>query len=140
MFRNSHFALAAHALVVLSVLKESPVTSTKIASSIGTNPAFLRTLLGRLREAGLVELKLGKGGGASLAKPAKQITLLDVYQAVDGQPAMTMHRCEPSDNCLVGRNILPVLGVVMGDIEAAVEAELSSRTIADLTRSIRRRD
>ncbi len=139
MFRNSHFALATHALIVLSIKTERPTTSSELATSVGTNPAFLRTLLGRLKKAGLVELKLGKGGGASLAVPAKNITLLEVYNAVNDEPAMTLHRCEPDAECLVGRNIVPVLEVLMRDIETAVESELAARTVADLARSVRRR-
>lgn len=139
MFRNSHFALATHALAVLAIMREAPVTSAQIAASIGTNAAFLRTVLGRLRDAGLVELKLGKGGGAMLARSAKDITLREVYAAVHDEPAMTLHRCEPDEDCVVGRNILPVLGGLMRDVEAAVEGTLETRTVADVARSVRRR-
>ena len=139
MFGNSHFALATHALTALWLTEHSTVTSTTLAESVGTNPAFLRTLLGRLKEAGLVEVALGKGGGARLAISADEITLWDVYRAVDQQPAMTLHKCEPSKTCMVGRNILPVLEDLMEDVEAAVESELSARTVADVAKSIRKR-
>ena len=78
MFRNSHFALATHALAALAIKDDCLVTSSMLAMSVGTNPAFLRMVLGRLKKAGLVELKLGKGGGSKLARPAASITLLDV--------------------------------------------------------------
>ena len=138
MFHNSHFALATHALTALS-LWDTTVTSTTLAESVGTNPAFLRTLLGRLKEAGLVEVALGKGGGARLAISADEITLWDVYCAVDEKPAMTLHKCEPDQTCLVGRNIVPVLEDLMEHVEAAVASQLSARTIADVAKSIRKR-
>ena len=70
---------------------------------------------------------------------ADEITLWDVYCAVDDKPAMILHRCEPSKECVVGRNILPVLGDLMGQVEAAVESKLSAQTIADIAKSIRKR-
>ena len=43
--------------------------------------------------------KLGKGGGATLAKPAGRITLHDVYRATETKPALTTHRCDGSSKC-----------------------------------------
>ena len=59
MFRNSHFALAAHVLVILAIRKGERMSSTQMAQSINTNPAFLRVLLGRLKAAGFLEWLAG---------------------------------------------------------------------------------
>lgn len=136
VFQNSHFALAVHTLTALSIRER--MTSSELAQSVNTHPTFLRSLLGRLKEAGLVEVKMGKGGGAALARPAKQITLLDVYRATDPGPA-PCHHSEPSQSCVVGRNILGVLDGVMTEVEAAVEETLAKRTVADVARRVRRR-
>ena len=140
MFANSHFALATHVLTVLAVHRgEGPLTSAQIARSINTNPAFLRTLLGQLREAGLIEIALGKGGGARLARAASRVTLADVYRAVEKRPAIQMHRCAPSKSCVVGRNILPLLDEVVSDVETAALRRLAGTTVADLAaRTVRR--
>ena len=63
MFQNSHFALAVHVLTALSI--RDRMTSVELAASVNTHPTFVRTLLGRLKEAGLVDVKMGKGGGAN---------------------------------------------------------------------------
>ncbi|MCB9651237.1 MAG: Rrf2 family transcriptional regulator [Deltaproteobacteria bacterium] len=136
MFQNSHFALAVHVLTALSI--RDRMTSVELAASVNTHPTFVRTLLGRLKEAGLVDVKMGKGGGAVLARPAKEITLLDVYRASDAAPA-ACHHSEPNAECIVGRNILGVLDGVMSDVEAAVEQTLAQRTVADVARRVRRR-
>lgn len=136
MFTNTHFALATHVLAVLAIRDEAPVTSSDLAFSVNTNPAFLRTLLGRLKKSGLIEVTLGKGGGARLARPAKKITLLDVYRAVDPTPEHALHRCTPNAECLVGRNIKAVLGEVMDDVESAVEKKLARRNVADVAQEI----
>jgi Rrf2 family protein len=140
MFANSHFALATHVLTVLAVHREDgPVTSSTLAGSVNTNAAFLRTLLGRLRKAGLIEISLGKGGGARLARTASRVTLADVYRAVERQPAARLHRCAPNKRCVVGRNILPLLDDVVSDVESAALRRLAGTTVADLaTQALRR--
>ena len=138
MFANSHFALATHVLVALA-LHGGPLNSTELAHSINTNPAFVRALLGRLRKAGLIEVTLGKHGGAALARSAARLTLADVYHAVERRPPARMHRCEPNEACLVGRNIVPVLESVVDQVEAAALAPLGRTTIAALVDQVRRR-
>ncbi len=140
MFANSHFALATHVVTALAVRGDGPrVTSTDLAQSVNTNPAFLRTLLGQLRRAGLIEVALGKGGGARLARPASKVTLADVYRAVEHRPPVQIHRCPPSRRCIVGRNILPILEVVVRDVESAAVDRLARTTVADLAARVRRR-
>jgi Rrf2 family protein len=140
MFANSHFALATHVLTVLAVHRDQgPLTSAQIARSINTNPAFLRTLLGRLRKAGLIEIALGKGGGARLAKAASRVTLADVYRAVERRPAAQLHRCAPDKRCVVGRNILPLLDDVVRDVESAALRRLGATSVADLAAQALRR-
>jgi Rrf2 family protein len=139
VFRNSHFAIATHVMAILALRKGAgPATSAELAQSVGTNPAFLRTVIGRLKEAGLIEVSLGKGGGAVIAKDPDQITLLDLYRAV-GEGEVAVHKCDPDPGCLVGRNILDVLDDVTGSVEKAVEGVLQETTIAQLSRKIRRR-
>jgi Rrf2 family protein len=140
MFANSHFALATHVMTVLAVHRDQGrVTSAQIARSINTNPAFLRTLLGQLREAGLIDISLGKGGGARLARAASRVTLADVYRAVEKRPAIQLHRCAPNKACVVGRNILPLLDDVVADVETAALRRLAGTTVADLaTQTLKR--
>jgi Rrf2 family protein len=140
MFANSHFALATHVVTALAVRGDgAPMTSAELARSVNTNPAFLRTLLGQLRRAGVIEVALGKGGGATLARPASKVTLADVYRAVETRPAARLHRCTPDRKCIVGRNILQVLGDVVEDVEAAALGRLAHTTVADLATRVRRR-
>ena len=138
MFQNSHFAIATHALVALAIRPEARVSSSELAGSINTNPAFLRTILGRLKVAGLIDISLGKGGGNRLARPAREITLLDVHAAVDPASEFRLHQCEPNADCMVGKHIFEVLEDVLDDVQSAIAKRLERRTIADLARSIRK--
>lgn len=138
MFQNSHFALAVHILTALAIRTDEPVPSGDLAMSIGTNPAFLRGLLGRLKEAGLVEIKMGKGGGAQLRRKAEDISLVDVYRAVEHCQAITTHHSTPDTRCMVGRNILPVMEELIVDVQRAVENRLQAVNVADIAKKVRK--
>ena len=137
---NSRFAVAVHILTVLEQGRGEPVTSEVIAGSVNTNPSLVRRLLGLLAKAGLATSRMGTGGGALLARPASEITLRDVYRAVDEEgEVFAMHRERPSPACPVGRNIQAVLERRFDDAARALEAELDRTTIADLGREIAER-
>ncbi len=132
MALSSRFAVAVHLLTLLGASGGEPVTSERLASSANTNPAVIRRLLCRLSRAGLTTSRLGTGGGALLARPAAEITLLDVYRAVEGGALFTMHRGRPSDECPVGRHIQSVLGATTRAAQRALESVLERRTVADV--------
>jgi DNA-binding IscR family transcriptional regulator len=89
-----------------------------------------------LAEAGLTSSQLGYGGGATLAKPADQITLLDVFQVVEEPNIFEMHRTPPDENCFVGRNIQEVLTRSTAKAQQALETELFKTTIAKVAQEI----
>ena len=114
------------------------MSSAQIAESIGTNPSWVRRLATSLREAGIITSSPGKTGFA-LAVPAGEITLLDVYRAACGQEAVHVfdaHR-NPSDECIVGRHIRPVVGALFADVDEAATRALRERTLADCVALLR---
>lgn len=132
MLSNTHFSMAVHVLVALAYNKGQVVGSADLGKTVGTNPSFLRGLIGQLKEAGLVETQMGKGGGARLARPAAKITLQDIYRATETQPALKMHGCDSSSPCPVARGMQEVLDQVSNRIETAVASELKQTTVASL--------
>lgn len=138
MNTSSRFAFAVHVLALLSQQNGVPLSSDIIAGSVNTNPALIRRLLTMLAEAGLTTSRLGAGGGALLARAPQDITLLEVYRAVDDAQLFALHREEPNPACMVGRNIQQVLRGIIGDAQQALEASLASRTLADATADVER--
>lgn len=132
MLSNSRFAMAVHLLCGLAWLDDRHVASEDLASSVGTNPSFLRGLIGDLREAGLVETLQGKGGGSKLARPADSILLHDVYRATESGPALKAHAPDCDSACVVARNMERMLASLNARIEASLEEELKARSIGDL--------
>jgi DNA-binding IscR family transcriptional regulator len=108
------------------------MTSEYIAGSVNTNPSLIRRMLSALHAAGLTTSQLGTGGGALLARAADEITLLDVYRAVDEGELFALHREQPNPACPVGRNIQAELHGRFDAATRALEAELGRTTIAQM--------
>jgi Rrf2 family protein len=137
MAANSRLTIAVHALTWLALAQRRghpQLTSDEVAASVNTNPVILRRSLGDLRRAGLVSVRHGAGGGWSLARAPTDITLLDVYAAVEQEPLFGLHHTEPNLECPVGRGIRPALGHVYGTLERTVRRELAQTSIADVLR------
>ena len=132
MLSNTHFSMAVHVLSALAYNEGELVSSENLARSMGTNPSFLRGLVGQLRDAGLVETRLGKGGGMTLARPADMISLLDVYRVTELKPALATHTCDGSSPCPVAQNMDRLLQDLNRKLEDTVTTELEKITLADL--------
>src|ERR1700760_2047719 len=64
-----------------------PVPLGGIADGEGLPLAYLEHLVARLRRAGLVESRRGARGGYLLARPADEITMAEVVEALEGSIA-----------------------------------------------------
>ena len=134
---TSRFTVAVHTLLVIyNFSATTKVTSDFIAASVQVNPVVIRRTLLSLKAAGMVDVKAGSGG-ASIVKDLGDITLYDVYKAVDSMDGDMFHFHEnPNPACPVGRNIHAVLDAHLADAQAAMENELKKVTLLDLTKDL----
>lgn len=137
MIHNSKLAVGVHMLAYLAFKAGKPVTSAEIASSVGTNPVVIRRLISALRKGRLVAAQEGAGGGFTLASAPENITLLDVYRAVEPKPPTGLNHFEPCQRCPVGAKIGAILQGAFFKAQAGMEAELQRVTIADMDRQVR---
>ena len=138
---TSRFTTAVHILACIDYFgAERRVTSDFLAGSTGVNAVIIRNVLALLREAGIVRTRQGSGG-AHLARPLDQITLYDIYKAVDcvdDEGLFHFHE-NPNAACPVGRNIHRALDFRLTAAQAAFETELKNVSLAQVaadTRSI----
>jgi len=137
---SSRVAVAVHVLAYMAWKRSEAQTSERIATSVNTNPVVVRRIIGALRNAGMVSVQPGVGGGATLAREPGDITLLDVYRAVeDGEELFSLHPSEPSRACNVGGNIRDVLRPIFCRAHQAMEGVLAGVTIADVGGEVMRR-
>ncbi len=136
---SSRFSVAVHILSLLSIESSSHCTSEWIAGSVNTNPVIIRRVLGQLKKAGLANVRSGTGG-ATLARELKDITLLDVYRAVDVvEEGRLFHIHEqPNPQCPVGANIQFVLELILTRAQNAMEDILGKVTMEELVTHLRR--
>ncbi|EKU71165.1 Rrf2 family transcriptional regulator [Selenomonas sp. F0473] len=138
---SSRFTIAVHILVCIDIFGDTETeTSESLSGSIGAHPVVIRRILGQLRRAGLIRVTRGREGGAHLARPLTDITLADIFHAVEslGSDALFSFHENPNPACPVGRSIHGALDGRLTEIQRAMEREMSRMTLADVAADARR--
>jgi Rrf2 family protein len=78
-----------------------PIPLAEIAATDGLPLAYLEHLVARLRKAGLVDSRRGSHGGYLLARPAEQITMAEVVEALEGSIAPIECISQAADGSIV---------------------------------------
>ena len=130
---SSRFSVAVHILSILSIEKDNLCTSEWIAGSVNTNPVVIRRVTGMLKRAGLVNVNSGSGG-SYLLKSIENITLLDIYKAVEVVEEGKLFQIheEPNAKCPIGANIQSVLEIILFRAQDAMEDVLKNVTMKDI--------
>ena len=132
---SSRFTIALHILICVELYgNDAPATSESLAGSIGAHPVVIRRILGQLRRAGLITVARGREGGAHIARPLADITLADVFRAVESIADDTLFSFHENPNpaCPVGRSIHTILDGHLAAIQRAMEREMEKTTLADV--------
>jgi len=134
---SSRLAVAVHILVLIETYEGKRITSDYIAGSVNTNPVVVRRMIGLLNKAGIIATTPGVPG-ASLLRPAKDITLADVYCAVEHSNQEGLFSLHENTNpqCPVGKNIQYALEDSFARAQNALEAELAAVTISDIAANV----
>src|SRR4051812_4523006 len=132
-----------HVCVILAMLPEDTAMPTaRLAEYHGVPAHYLAKNLQAMARAGIVESIPGPKGGYRMARPASEVTMLDVVEAIDGT--------EPSFRCTEIRQRGPAaiearaykatctIARAMYQADEAWRSELRSRTISDLLRGLAR--
>lgn len=126
--------LTDYATVVLTVLAAQPdavLSAADLAERAGLEAPTVSKVLKPLAQAGLVEGFRGAHGGYRLSRPAPDISLIEIVEAMEGPLAMTEcslddSQCGISHQCGVRTNWRRVNDVVADALRAV--------TLADMTR------
>lgn len=137
MASNSRLAIAIHAAGMLAFGEQMPITSKVIAESVDTNPVVIRRIVGNLVKHGLVEVKMGTGGGSRLTRLPKDITLAEIYLALEEGEIFNVPELEETHCCPIGKLVRPVLKKLFGEAENSLIKELQSKTLQDVLSNVR---
>ncbi len=122
-------SLAIHTMALLARESEEHFTNETIARRLGASGHHLAKVMPRLVKAGLVESVRGPLGGFRLGVSAKDVQLLQIYEAVEGPVAdagcpLGRPACK-EENCM--------LGTLMCRLHQQACDYLASTTVEDLS-------
>ncbi len=96
--------LALHAMVLLSGRKNQWRSAGKLAQALKAPPSHLAKVMQLLKTNGLVDSVMGPRGGYTLARDSERISLLDIYEAVEGK--FLSHECMMPKRTCSGKNCI----------------------------------
>ncbi|KAA6448048.1 Rrf2 family transcriptional regulator [Bacillus atrophaeus] len=126
---NSRLAVAIHILSIISM--DEKASSEIIADSVNTNPVVVRRMISLLKKADILTSRAGVPG-ASLKKDPADISLLEVYRAVQKQEELFAVHDNPNPKCPVGKRIQCALDETFESVQKAMEDELASKSLNDV--------
>lgn len=133
---DSHFNTTLQLMITLACLQEEECHSESLAQKMGTNPAFIRKIMAKLSKAGLIETRRGKSGGVNLARAAKEISLKDIYLAVNETKSIHLSK-KTSTTCPINCSARSILLKLSSQIEKAHLLVLGRIKLSHLTKDIK---
>lgn len=135
---NTQFSIAVHLMAGLAYRCGQDTTSATLALSVNTSPSFVRRILAKLSRAGLVETATGKAGACWLARDAKEISLRDIYEAVDAPKAFAIHAYTEQKVCPVSCHIKAALDRALVKTQKAMEDKLEEISLAQILADVKK--
>lgn len=128
---------ALHCCTLLAVLPDGrALPAARLAEFHGVPGAYLAKSLQALSQAGIVEAVPGRRGGYRLGRPAGEVTLLQVVEAVEGDEGSfrctEIRRRGPTASPAREYRHACAIAAAMDRADAAWRAELARQTLADL--------
>lgn len=132
MFRLSRRAdYATRVLLELAIAQDQKLTAQKAAERSGIRLPFLRKAVADLVAAGLLITQPGPGGGMTLARPASQVSMLDIVEALEGPVCMNACLLRPGE---CPRDRVCPAHTFWGRLQLLVVVELRAATLDSLAR------
>lgn len=97
-----------HAMILLAASGDRLLSNAEIAETLQVSGAHLSKVLQRLTRAGLIETVRGPRGGFRLGLPATDVTVLEIYEAIEG-PLQARH-------CLLRKPVCNGKCCIIGDL------------------------
>lgn len=134
MYISTKCSVAVHCLIFMHEANGvAKVTSKLLAESTGCNPVFIRNILSALKKAGLITVPRGIGG-AQLSVDPSQITLYQIYSALEPKGLSSLIGIHPCQGraCPVAQNIHQVLRKPYQQIEEAIQSTMENTTLQSM--------
>ncbi|MHC4661403.1 MAG: RrF2 family transcriptional regulator [Planctomycetota bacterium] len=121
-------SLALHGTAYLAAHPDERIPVRTMGTELGFSLAHLWAVMGKLEKAGIVAAVRGPKGGFTLARPAKKIALLEVYEAIEGK--IEIRECLlPSPTCANGICLFDSLHV---EVNSMIKDYLKKTKLSDV--------
>ena len=126
-------SLALHAMSYLAVHESAGLISTReVAEAFQCSEDHLKKVVQRLVRAGIIKTVRGPRGGIAIARPAGKISLLDIYEAIEGP-------LDTSD-CILGTPVCDYKQCILGGLTESLNKQartyMSKTKLAQLAQRI----
>lgn len=137
---SSNFLTAIHLMGYLAHKQDGAVvvTSQELAQTINNNPVVVRRLIGKLKAAGLVDAVRGKNGGFRLGRSAKDICLLTVLRAIEGDEpdVFSLATMEKRTGCsAIADSVQQTLNELLRHSINEMKKDLSTHSVDDVLKN-----
>ena len=132
---STRYSDAVHILAYLNIYQQTKLSSENIAASVMTSPVVVRRIMVALQKAGIITTVQGSPN-PHLSKSPDQISLLDVYYAVEGNKKLFTVDDKTNPQCIVGGNIQKVLSNYYQEVQNAAMGRLARITLDDVINDI----
>lgn len=135
MLTSNASAMAIRATLFLALQPAGRLCPVReIAERTGLPEPYLAKIIRQLSGAGLVRAFRGPGGGITLSRPPRAITLWDIVRAIEGSPEtelcmLGLQGCSERAPCPLHHRFVP--------IRARTKRLLEKATLASLTDNLR---
>ena len=138
MKRDSRLSGVLHVLLHMAEVEE-PMTSDDLAKVMQSHPVAVRRVMAGLRESGLVRSEKGHGGGWVLSCNLSDISLGDIYNALDAPELFAMGNRTEAPGCLVEEAVNAALNSAFAEARQVLLDRLGEVTLATLSQDFHAR-
>ena len=137
MTKDRSLTTALHALMALAYNYPELISSNMLATSICTNPAFLRRLISKLVKAKIISSTQGKNGGLCLATDPQNISIKDVYLAIYNENYFKVSDKDPFEECPVSCRAQDVLEDTYSELQVHMLDKMKNTNLKSLIDKIK---
>jgi DNA-binding IscR family transcriptional regulator len=135
---NNKFSVGVHIMTALGDHHGEQVTSADLTVSVRARESQVRRVLSKLVKAGLAVTARGRHGFSSLSRPAREISLLEIYRAVEAPPVFSIHEYPKEKTCRTSCTHKEAMVWLLEDTQGAFETRLGQRMLCEMVAKARR--
>lgn len=114
------------------------VPTQQLSHDLNIPPSTAGMILRRLNRAGIIETREGAGGGVRLAKPPDEVTILDIFTAIEQERPMFQTNFQLRVTGEKPTKVQQTIYQILDSAESAMKRSLQATTIRDLMKATNR--